>query len=211
MDRRDEPGTSKLDPGGGFLQIPRPNPTRRTPCTTTNTQTTSPFYERSSKRRKGFPSETRVKRGRRILGGGKELSEKLGRNDPCPCGSGRRFQILLPRRRPLRRHAPRRLFSATEVDGRRIWKKYLPAVRGCGLFPARTADRDQRPVRLSVRTPDFHSGKKGSTPLRVAIRVQRIKPPPRRGLFCGRAARPGFRPGDSPCLVLPSDLVSHAE
>ena len=29
--------------------------------------------------------------------------------------------------------------------------------------------RDQRPVRLSVRTPDFHSGKKGSTPLRVAI------------------------------------------
>ncbi|WP_235017027.1 SEC-C metal-binding domain-containing protein [Tistlia consotensis] len=22
--------------------------------------------------------------------------EKLGRNDPCPCGSGRRFQGLLP-------------------------------------------------------------------------------------------------------------------
>ena len=30
--------------------------------------------------------------------------------------------------------------------------------------------RDQRPVRLSVRTPGFHPGKKGSTPLRVAIR-----------------------------------------
>ena len=27
----------------------------------------------------------------------------------------------------------------------------------------------QRPVRLSVRTPDFHSGKMGSTPIRVAI------------------------------------------
>ena len=26
--------------------------------------------------------------------GGKELFEKLGRNDPCPCGSGRRFQLL---------------------------------------------------------------------------------------------------------------------
>ncbi|MDA4847364.1 SEC-C metal-binding domain-containing protein [Hoeflea poritis] len=24
-----------------------------------------------------------------------ELVEKLGRNDPCPCGSGRRFQAVL--------------------------------------------------------------------------------------------------------------------
>jgi len=48
-------------------------------------------FEVSSKRRKGFPSETRVKRGDRVVGGTKELLEKLGRNDPCPCGSGRRF------------------------------------------------------------------------------------------------------------------------
>jgi uncharacterized protein YecA (UPF0149 family) len=48
-------------------------------------------FEVSSKRRKGFPSETQVKRGDRVVGGGKELIEKLGRNDPCPCGSGRRF------------------------------------------------------------------------------------------------------------------------
>jgi len=27
----------------------------------------------------------------RIVHGFKELSEKLGRNDPCPCGSGRSF------------------------------------------------------------------------------------------------------------------------
>ncbi|WP_237351509.1 MULTISPECIES: SEC-C metal-binding domain-containing protein [Rhizobium] len=27
--------------------------------------------------------------------------EKLGRNDPCPCGSRRRFQELLPAIRPL--------------------------------------------------------------------------------------------------------------
>jgi hypothetical protein len=48
------------------------------------------------KRRKGFPSETRVKRGLRFIQGGeKELVEKLGRNDPCPCGSGKRFQTLL--------------------------------------------------------------------------------------------------------------------
>lgn len=48
------------------------------------------------KRRKGYPSESRVKRGRRFVHGGKELVEKLGRNDPCPCGSPRRFKALLP-------------------------------------------------------------------------------------------------------------------
>ena len=48
-----------------------------------------------SKRRKGFPSEQKVKKGQRVVGGYKELIEKLGRNDPCPCGAGRRFQKLL--------------------------------------------------------------------------------------------------------------------
>ena len=55
-----------------------------------------------SKRRRGFPSETAVKRGDRSVGAeGKELLERLGNNDPCPCGSGRRFQALLPEQRPL--------------------------------------------------------------------------------------------------------------
>jgi uncharacterized protein YecA (UPF0149 family) len=44
-----------------------------------------------------------VKRGFRVVGVDKELVEKLGRNDPCPCGSGRRFQALLHARRRLRR------------------------------------------------------------------------------------------------------------
>ena len=48
-------------------------------------------FEITSKRRKGFPSETQVKRGVRIVHGNKELFEKLGRNDLCPCGSGRSF------------------------------------------------------------------------------------------------------------------------
>ena len=48
-------------------------------------------FEITSKRRKGFPSETRVKRGAQIVHGEKELTEKLGRNDLCPCGSTRRF------------------------------------------------------------------------------------------------------------------------
>ncbi|HEU0054338.1 MAG TPA: SEC-C metal-binding domain-containing protein [Longimicrobium sp.] len=34
-------------------------------------------------------------RGDRVVGGDKELSEKLGRNDRCPCGSARRFQEVL--------------------------------------------------------------------------------------------------------------------
>ncbi len=54
-------------------------------------ETEKPGFEITSKRRKGFPSETRVKRGVQIVHGEKELVEKLGRKDPCPCGSGRSF------------------------------------------------------------------------------------------------------------------------
>jgi uncharacterized protein YecA (UPF0149 family) len=54
------------------------------------------------KRRKGYPSETQVKRGLRLVHGDKELLEKLGRNDLCPCGSQRSFQALLSRRWRLR-------------------------------------------------------------------------------------------------------------
>ena len=59
------------------------------------------LFEITSKRRKGFPSETKVKRGVRIVHGTKQLIEKLGRNDPCPCGSGRSFQEMLPAFGPL--------------------------------------------------------------------------------------------------------------
>ncbi|WDI43402.1 SEC-C metal-binding domain-containing protein [Bremerella sp. P1] len=45
-----------------------------------------------SKRRHGYPSETNVKRGVRIVRGNKLLEEKLGRNDLCPCGSMKRFK-----------------------------------------------------------------------------------------------------------------------
>ena len=59
---------------------------------TTSIHIPAPFFERTSKRRKGFPSETQVKRGVQIVGGDKELIEKLGRNDPCPCASNRKFK-----------------------------------------------------------------------------------------------------------------------
>jgi len=38
-----------------------------------------------------------------VVGGDTELVEKLGGNDLCPCGSGRRFPTLLPGQRPVRR------------------------------------------------------------------------------------------------------------
>ncbi|TGX46084.1 hypothetical protein E5A74_02650 [Sphingomonas naasensis] len=56
----------------------------------------SPAFEITSKRRRGYPSETHVKRGLRFVHGDVELIEKLGRKDPCPCGSGKSFQKLLP-------------------------------------------------------------------------------------------------------------------
>jgi uncharacterized protein YecA (UPF0149 family) len=68
---------------------------RSTPCTPPITTTRRPF-ERTSKRRRGYPSEQQVKSGVRVVHRDKELLERLGRNDPCPCGSGRRFQALLP-------------------------------------------------------------------------------------------------------------------
>jgi uncharacterized protein YecA (UPF0149 family) len=37
----------------------------------------------------------------RVVHGDKELVEKLGRNDLCPCGSGRRFQAMLHANGPV--------------------------------------------------------------------------------------------------------------
>lgn len=45
-----------------------------------------------SKRRKGFPSETHVKRGDRVEGGRKELLAKLGRLIPVRAGLAADFK-----------------------------------------------------------------------------------------------------------------------
>jgi uncharacterized protein YecA (UPF0149 family) len=50
------------------------------------------FFEPMSKRRRGYPSESKVKIGLRVVHGDKLLEEKLGRNDLCPCGSSQRFK-----------------------------------------------------------------------------------------------------------------------
>lgn len=70
-------------------------------------------FEPTSKRRKGFPSETKVKCGHRIVHGKKELREKLGRNDLCPCGSTRRFQELLYEKEAVRRFTTKLLLLGT--------------------------------------------------------------------------------------------------
>ncbi|WP_379548333.1 SEC-C metal-binding domain-containing protein [Qipengyuania sp. DSG2-2] len=91
---------------------------RRRSCQSITITTRSRPFERISKRRKGFPSETRVKRSRKghlrtIRGGEIELVEKLGRNDPCPCGSGKSFQAVLPAIGPVRRCRAARLLAVS--------------------------------------------------------------------------------------------------
>jgi hypothetical protein len=89
-------------PGGG------------SPCASISSSTTSPAFGITRKRRKSFPSETQVRRGDRVVHGDVELTEKLGRNDLCPCGSGRRFQTLLHGIGTLRRRQPRVLLSGSD-------------------------------------------------------------------------------------------------
>ncbi|WP_211243429.1 SEC-C metal-binding domain-containing protein [Chitiniphilus eburneus] len=52
-----------------------------------------------------------------IRGGEKELLEKLGRNDPCPCGSTRSFQTLLHGQRLLSMAAGAMTISADQRLG----------------------------------------------------------------------------------------------
>jgi hypothetical protein len=88
-----------------------------------------------------------VKKGQRIVHGEKELREKLGRNDLCPCGSGRRFQELLPALRTLRR---------------RTEKSLRPRVTHRFVFPTLSSfDPDQQPsriARLVLRIGRFNRG-----------------------------------------------------
>ncbi len=86
-------------------------------------------FESTSKRRTGFPSETNVKRGHRFVHGDKELLEKLGRNDLCPCGSTRRFQEMLYEKETVRRFDKRSLLLGSESSHNKSFR-YVP-----GLWP----------------------------------------------------------------------------
>jgi len=57
-----------------------------------------------------------------VVHGDKELLEKLGRKDPCPCGSARRFHaVLLAQRLVLTAHCARTI-SATDAQLHRHWQ-----------------------------------------------------------------------------------------
>ena len=99
-------------------------------------------FERTSKRRRGFPSETNVGRGDRIVHGDKELLlERLGRNDPCPCGSGRRYKRCCLKAGTFRRLAPRLLLSATDD---RQSPAFVPSEAGLLMPGARVRDPHDR-------------------------------------------------------------------
>jgi len=75
-----------LDSAAPLAYHSPPNQRWRISCQNITHMKTYLAFEVTSKRRKGFPSETRVKRGMRTIRGGEvELNEKLGRNDLCPC------------------------------------------------------------------------------------------------------------------------------
>ena len=97
-----------------------------------------------SKRRNGFPSENCVKRGRRVVHGDKELSEKLGRNDPCVCGSGRSFQAVLPEVGMLLTAAIATTTGATEVATRKAAR--VARGRLAKAWPAREHRRGSSPL-----------------------------------------------------------------
>lgn len=81
----------------GFEALPRGGS-----CESRTNSSNSTAFQISSKRRKGYPSETHVKSGDRVGCGKKELIEKLARHDLCPCGPGRRFPALLHAERQVR-------------------------------------------------------------------------------------------------------------
>jgi hypothetical protein len=107
------------------------------------TPSTRPPFERTSKRRRGFPSETRVKRGDRVVHGDKELQEKLGRRDPCPCGSGLRFQGVLHARRRILTGRSAMIIGAASYWACASWPRWP---RGTSSGPLSWLD-DRNPAR----------------------------------------------------------------
>ena len=114
-----------------------------------------------SKRRKGYPSETQVKRGGRVVHGEKELTEKLGRNDLCPCGSGKRFKKCCLASGCFRRREPRLLLSENDTnDSRRC---------------VSDARRDHLPCECGGRTARFERARRGSIPRRGAREMTNVE------------------------------------
>ena len=81
-----------------------------------------------------------MKRGDRIVHGEKELIEKLGRNDPCPCGSGKRFQALLPDLAPIHRPRPLHQVTRTRPQLDRMERRITDPEAGGSIPPGRSTN-----------------------------------------------------------------------
>lgn len=143
------PSPRFLHPRNGRKRLPlRPSgaPTnRRRSWHVQPTAPTSPAFEVTSKRRKGFPSETRVKRGLRVVHGDVELLEKLGRNDPCPCESGGRFQGMLHALGPVSTGRSGTTIGGNDCVGRGTSGVWRSTRLGCRRMCWRQGGRAGRP------------------------------------------------------------------
>ncbi len=122
----------------------------------------------------GYPSQTHVRRGDRVVQGDKELIEKLGRNDLCPCGSNRRFQELLHDFRRIRRERAEPL-PTIDASSREV-------VTDCGHSESFAAYDD----RLPFRVPFLLNHATEKHPAVIATRPSRIS----RGSNLAPAPRP---------------------
>jgi len=155
-------------------------------CESHRNSSTAAAFEATSKRKKGYPSEARVKRGSRVVHGDKELMEKLGRNDPCPCNSGRRFQELLHAPRSDGRREPRLLLSENDgVSWRTLDRagSLLPCVRA-GRRRGRESPRLATSARGSRAAHQLKPFRRGPELRRSTVRegsdeVRRRRSPPR--------------------------------
>ena len=175
--------------GNTFAPFPSFIPTqRRLPCDATTT--TAVLSKPRASGGGGYASETHVRRGDRVVHGDKELIEKLGRNDLCPCGSGRRFQKMLPALRPLRRQRAQPLCPRLEHDA----EKACPAL-----------DAGWAPVFGKHHAPTMNLKRDGvSKKSHPALGLRRVGRAARhRG---ANATRPKGRAGSTPAL---SATVSH--
>jgi len=83
-----------------------------------------------------------VKRGLRFVRGGEiELIEKLGRRDPCPCGSGQSFQALLPSIGPVSTGPSAPIIGGSEGSARGSPAMTVMLRRGCFARSDWRADR----------------------------------------------------------------------
>jgi len=96
------------------------------------------------------PSESNVKRGDRVVGVDTELTEKLGRDDLCACGSGRRFPPVLPEHRPVRRRAKPSITSVTAASSEAFMGNSLR----CGQSRLHPSERPGMPLSVQVQADE---------------------------------------------------------